>query len=36
MTQKERDKKKKKQKDNNWLEAEVMAIMEKGMKACLD
>lgn len=32
---KDDDKKKKKKKDN-WLEAEVMAILEKGMKTALD
>ena len=34
-TREDKDKKKKKKKDN-WLEAEVMAFLQKGMKTALD
>lgn len=36
MSQREEDKKKKKKKDEDWLMAQINAILEKSLKAALD
>ncbi len=36
MSQKKTETKKKKKKKDGWLEAEIMAIMQKSLKAAMD
>ena len=36
MSQKKTETKKKKKKKDGWLEAEIMAIMQKSLKAAID